>query len=85
MGLDDRRRRADRARQIADPATAVPPLVTALSDTNLDVRKAAVLASAPWAGAPEVTEALRSALTDTDADVRAHARHALTSQSHITA
>ncbi|MER6583168.1 HEAT repeat domain-containing protein [Nonomuraea sp. NPDC001023] len=51
--------------------------MAALSDGNLDVRKAAVLALAPWAAAPDVAAALRDALADTDADVRAHAGKAL--------
>ncbi|MFF0310005.1 fumarate reductase/succinate dehydrogenase flavoprotein subunit [Streptosporangium sp. NPDC004379] len=61
-----------------DPDEATGPLAAALADGNLDVRKAAVLALAPWAARPGVAEALRAALTDTDADVRAHARRALT-------
>ncbi|MFD0474811.1 HEAT repeat domain-containing protein [Nonomuraea thailandensis] len=69
---------AARCLAAADPATAAPPLVEALSDANLDVRKAAVVALGPWAGAAEVERALRGALGDTDADVRAYARRALT-------
>ncbi|MFD1935662.1 GntR family transcriptional regulator [Nonomuraea mangrovi] len=61
----------------ADRSTAVEPLVAALSDANLDVRKASVLALTPWAASPEVGAALRSVLTDADADVRAYARRAL--------
>ncbi|MEU7895083.1 fumarate reductase/succinate dehydrogenase flavoprotein subunit [Nonomuraea sp. NPDC049152] len=61
----------------ADRSTAVGPLVEALSDANLDVRKAVVLALTPWAASPEVGAALRSVLTDADADVRAYARRAL--------
>ncbi|MGW3349556.1 fumarate reductase/succinate dehydrogenase flavoprotein subunit [Nonomuraea rubra] len=73
---------AARCLAAADPATAAPPLVEALSDANLDVRKAAVVALGPWAGGTwagraEVSRALRGALDDTDADVRAYARRAL--------
>ncbi|GII90484.1 fumarate reductase/succinate dehydrogenase flavoprotein subunit [Sinosporangium siamense] len=62
----------------ADPATAEQPLVAALSDANIDVRKAAVLALTPRAAATDVAPALRAALTDSDADVRAYARKAIT-------
>ncbi|MEV0382065.1 fumarate reductase/succinate dehydrogenase flavoprotein subunit [Nonomuraea sp. NPDC050643] len=68
---------AARCLAAAEPATAAPPLVAALSDANLDVRKAAVLALTPWTASPEVADALRAALADTDADVRAYARKAL--------
>ena len=61
----------------ADPETAVGPLLGALADANLDVRKAAVLALTPWAARPEVADALRGATADSDADVRAYARRAL--------
>ena len=47
------------------------------ADPNLDVRKAAVLALTPWAARPEVADALRAALADSDADVRSYARKAL--------
>ncbi|GIH93521.1 fumarate reductase/succinate dehydrogenase flavoprotein subunit [Planobispora siamensis] len=60
-----------------DPQDAAGPLAEALTDGNLDVRKAAVLSLAPWAARPEVATALRGALADTDADVRAYARRAL--------
>ncbi|GGS71343.1 fumarate reductase/succinate dehydrogenase flavoprotein-like FrdA [Planobispora rosea] len=60
-----------------DPADAAGPLITALGDGNLDVRKAAVLALGPWATRPEVAAALRGALSDADADVRAYARRFL--------
>ncbi|MFC4529189.1 fumarate reductase/succinate dehydrogenase flavoprotein subunit [Sphaerisporangium dianthi] len=53
------------------------PLVQALADANLDVRKAAVLALTSWAAAPDVAAALDAALSDPDADVRAYARRAL--------
>ena len=61
----------------AGPETAVAPLLGALADANLDVRKAAVLALTPWAARPEVAAALRGATADSDADVRAYARRAL--------
>ncbi|MEU4579112.1 fumarate reductase/succinate dehydrogenase flavoprotein subunit [Nonomuraea sp. NPDC023979] len=68
---------AARCLAAAEAETACGPLAGALSDANLDVRKAAVLALSRWAGRPEVAEALRAALSDPDADVRAHARAAL--------
>ncbi|MFG1683276.1 fumarate reductase/succinate dehydrogenase flavoprotein subunit [Nonomuraea sp. NPDC049269] len=81
-GLDDQewqvRVGAVRCLAAADPATARRPLVGALADPNLDVRKAAVLALTPWAAATEVADALRTALADSDADVRSYARKALT-------
>ncbi|MEV0345578.1 fumarate reductase/succinate dehydrogenase flavoprotein subunit [Nonomuraea sp. NPDC050680] len=80
-GLDDQdwqvRVGAARCLAAADPATAMQPLVAALADPNLDVRKAAVLALTPWAAATEVADALRAALADSDADVRSYARKAL--------
>jgi HEAT repeat protein len=57
--------------------TGLAPLRSALVDTNLDVRKAAVQALARWSGDPAVDAALRAAGTDVDADVRARARAAL--------
>ncbi|GAA2208186.1 fumarate reductase/succinate dehydrogenase flavoprotein subunit [Nonomuraea monospora] len=69
---------AARCLAAADPAVAVGPLVGALADANLDVRKAAVVALGAWAGSAEVAGALRAVLDDTDADVRAYARRALT-------
>ncbi|MFI0418265.1 fumarate reductase/succinate dehydrogenase flavoprotein subunit [Spongiactinospora sp. 9N601] len=69
---------AARCLAAAGPRTATGPLVAALTDTNLDVRKAVVQALANWADQnPDVTTALRNALTDPDADVRAYARRAL--------
>jgi HEAT repeat protein len=57
---------------------AVTPLVVALGDGNLDVRKAAVQSLTQWASArPEVRDALRAVLDDPDADVRGYARLAL--------
>jgi HEAT repeat protein len=61
----------------ADRDTGGDPLRSALRDTNLDVRKAAVQALAPWSGDPTVDTALRAACDDIDADVRAYARAAL--------
>lgn len=69
---------AARCLAAAGPETAAAPLIVALSDANLDVRKAAVLALTRWAERAEVAAALRDALTDADADVRAYARRALT-------
>ena len=62
----------------AAPEAAVPPLVRALSDPHLDVRKAAVLALARWPEHPGAHDGLTSATADTDADVRAYARRAVT-------
>ncbi|MGN2639666.1 fumarate reductase/succinate dehydrogenase flavoprotein subunit [Nocardia takedensis] len=58
---------------------AVPPLAEALVDPHLDVRKAAVLALATWPEHESAAGALRGAVDDTDADVRAYARRALAS------
>ncbi|WP_147124096.1 HEAT repeat domain-containing protein, partial [Nocardia neocaledoniensis] len=59
----------------ADPELAAAPLLTAVSDPNLDVRKAAVRALAERiAERRDITTALRRALDDPDADVRAFAR-----------
>uniref|UniRef100_UPI000AC85A09 HEAT repeat domain-containing protein n=1 Tax=Nocardia xishanensis TaxID=238964 RepID=UPI000AC85A09 len=60
---------------VADPDLAAPRLISAVTDGNLDVRKAAVRGLAERiAERPEVTAALRTALEDPDADVRAFAR-----------
>jgi HEAT repeat protein len=48
-----------------------------LEDPNLDVRKAAVRALGRWKSDPLVVLALKRALDDTDADVRAYARMTL--------
>ncbi|GLZ32870.1 fumarate reductase/succinate dehydrogenase flavoprotein-like FrdA [Lentzea sp. NBRC 105346] len=53
------------------------PILPALSDVNLDVRKAAVRALTRWADRTPVALALKRALDDSDADVRAYARRAL--------
>jgi len=65
----------------AVPTVAVPTLSRALTDQHLDVRKAAVLTLTRWAESePAARDALRLALEDGDADVRAYARHALAAQ-----
>jgi HEAT repeat protein len=62
----------------AAPALAVEPLLAALDDENLDVRKAAVQSLSQWVGARgEVRQALMAVLDDPDADVRGYARLAL--------
>ncbi|WP_147944289.1 MULTISPECIES: fumarate reductase/succinate dehydrogenase flavoprotein subunit [Microbispora] len=68
---------AARGLAAADPERAGGPLVAALADPHLDVRKAAVLSLSGWAARPEVAAALHTALGDSDADVRAYARRAL--------
>ncbi|MEV0432009.1 fumarate reductase/succinate dehydrogenase flavoprotein subunit [Nocardia sp. NPDC050413] len=60
------------------PEVAVEPLRAALSDRHLDVRKAAVLSLSTWLDSPTALDALESAVTDPDADVRAYARRAVT-------
>ncbi|MBE3012034.1 fumarate reductase/succinate dehydrogenase flavoprotein subunit [Microbispora sp. NEAU-D428] len=72
---------AARGLAAADPALAVEPLVAALADPHLDVRKAAVLSLSGWAARPEVAAALHGALGDSDADVRAYARRALDAEA----
>ncbi|WP_159840002.1 fumarate reductase/succinate dehydrogenase flavoprotein subunit [Nocardia sp. CY41] len=64
----------------ADPDLAVPILAAALRDPHLDVRKAAVLSLSAWPDLPAAHDALRAAIDDTDADVRAYARRALATQ-----
>ncbi|QLL09501.1 fumarate reductase/succinate dehydrogenase flavoprotein subunit [Mycobacterium vicinigordonae] len=61
----------------ADAEFAVPRLADALGDAHLDVRKAAVLSLTRWADQSAARHALRIALKDNDADVRAYARLAL--------
>ena len=58
-------------------AIAVGPLVAAVSDPHANVRKAAVTALAPMRAYPGATEALHTAASDGDADVRAYARYAV--------
>lgn len=73
------RQGAARALAGARPEVAVPTLSRALEDRHLDVRKAAVLSLSRWAGSESAARrALTVALDDTDADVRAYARQALT-------
>jgi succinate dehydrogenase/fumarate reductase flavoprotein subunit/HEAT repeat protein len=71
--------RVGAARALAGAAAdiAVPRLSEALTDPHLDVRKAAVLSLTRWADKPAARDALRVALKDSDADVRAYARRAL--------
>jgi succinate dehydrogenase/fumarate reductase flavoprotein subunit/HEAT repeat protein len=68
---------AARCLAAAAQETAVEPLTAALADANLDVRKAVVLALTRWAATPHAAAALRTALADPDADVRAYARRAI--------
>lgn len=56
---------------------ATEPLTTALADVHPDIRKAAVLTLSSWPESESARLALRTALDDTDADVRAYARRAL--------
>ncbi|MBU9764862.1 fumarate reductase/succinate dehydrogenase flavoprotein subunit [Mycobacterium sp. TNTM28] len=72
------RQGAARALAGAQPEVAVPTLARALDDQHLDVRKAAVLSLSRWADSESTArQALTVALEDSDADVRAYARHAL--------
>jgi succinate dehydrogenase/fumarate reductase flavoprotein subunit/HEAT repeat protein len=69
---------AARALSGVAPEIAVPSLSRTLSDSHLDVRKAAVLSLTRWAASEQAArEALGLALADADADVRAYARRAL--------
>ncbi|MCZ4558247.1 fumarate reductase/succinate dehydrogenase flavoprotein subunit [Rhodococcus maanshanensis] len=72
------RQGAARALAGALPENAVPALETALGDVHLDVRKAAVLTLTTWTEDPAAQQVLRIAIDDSDADVRAYARRALT-------
>ncbi|MEU4619970.1 fumarate reductase/succinate dehydrogenase flavoprotein subunit [Actinoplanes sp. NPDC023801] len=70
---------AAKALAAAPPEVAVPPLLTAAGDPNLDVRRAAIRALAGWPDHPGVATVLHTAATeDPDADVRAWARRART-------
>ncbi|MWA01179.1 fumarate reductase/succinate dehydrogenase flavoprotein subunit [Actinomadura sp. LD22] len=71
--------RAGAARGLAgaDPGVASVPLIKALDDPHLDVRKAAVIALSAHPRTAETVEALSAARSDPDADVRAYARRAL--------
>ncbi|MEV4258489.1 HEAT repeat domain-containing protein, partial [Spirillospora sp. NPDC049652] len=72
------RRRAAMALAFADPEVAIQPLVRALRDRIVDVRRAAVQSLEQWAPAnPEVLTALTEALADSDPGVRTQARWAL--------
>ncbi|QNI06639.1 fumarate reductase/succinate dehydrogenase flavoprotein subunit [Mycobacterium kubicae] len=68
---------AARALAGAPADDAIPRLSEAVCDAHLDVRKAAVLSLTRWADHPAARDALRIALKDNDADVRAYARRAL--------
>ncbi|MEU1981401.1 fumarate reductase/succinate dehydrogenase flavoprotein subunit [Nocardia sp. NPDC019395] len=61
----------------AEPVDAVPALAATLTDRHLDVRKAAVLTLTTWHKYGPARLALREAVDDPDADVRAYARRAL--------
>ncbi|WP_435590674.1 fumarate reductase/succinate dehydrogenase flavoprotein subunit [Nocardia sp. bgisy118] len=61
----------------AAPEPAIPVLAEALLDPHLDVRKAAVLSLSTWRTDESAREALKRAIDDTDADVRAYARRAV--------
>ncbi|ORV43260.1 oxidoreductase [Mycobacterium conspicuum] len=77
------RQGAVRALSGAEAELAIPGLTDALSDAHLDVRKSAVLSLTRWAGEHAARDALRIALKDSDADVRAYARRALDSVSSV--
>lgn len=61
----------------ADPVPAITALTEALLDPHLDVRKAAVLTLTTWPDHGSAHDALKQAVDDIDADVRAYARRAL--------
>ncbi|MQY26812.1 fumarate reductase/succinate dehydrogenase flavoprotein subunit [Nocardia aurantia] len=69
---------AARGHTALGPGSAPEPLRPALTDPHPDVRKAAVLTLADWPAHPAARTALESVLDDSDADVRAYARRALT-------
>jgi HEAT repeat protein len=72
------RRRAVRALSRARPEAAVQPLIKALGDRTVDVRRAAVQALEHWAADhPEVVTALTETLADPDPGVRTQARWSL--------
>ncbi|WP_051468196.1 HEAT repeat domain-containing protein [Actinomadura oligospora] len=74
------RRRAALALAFAAPDVAVQPLVRALRDRIVDVRRAAVQSLEQWVPThPEVLTALTEALSDSDPGVRTQARWALSS------
>jgi HEAT repeat protein len=70
---------AAQALAAAGPQLALASLGGAAADPHADVRKAVVIGLAGQAGLPAARDILHAALGDTDADVRAHARHALAS------
>jgi HEAT repeat protein len=69
--------RVGAAGALAAATAPQPALIGATADPHPDVRKAAVISLTTWSRQPDVRQVLHTALTDTDADVRAHARHAL--------
>lgn len=72
------RRHAVRALAKARPDVAVRPLIKALHDRTVDVRRAAVQALEQWAADnPEVVTALTETLADPDPGVRTQARWSL--------
>lgn len=72
------RQSAARALGSAEEAVAAGPLVAASTDDNLDVRKAAVQSLAAFkSDSPQIRDALHTATSDPDADVRAYARMGL--------
>ncbi|TDB76384.1 hypothetical protein E1264_38620 [Actinomadura sp. KC216] len=80
--LDDPSRQVRRTAAVAlaqgDPDGAVPPLIRALRDRTVDVRRAAVRSLEQWAAdRPEVLAALTEALDDPDPGVRTQIRWAL--------
>jgi succinate dehydrogenase/fumarate reductase flavoprotein subunit/HEAT repeat protein len=70
---------AAQALAAAGPRLALAGLGDAAADPHADVRKAAVIGLATRARLPAARHILHAALDDTDADVRAYARHALAS------
>ena len=71
------RRGAADALGSSDTERATGALIHALSDAHLDVRKSAARSLVARSADPEVADALRAALSDSDADVRAFARQAV--------
>lgn len=71
------RKRAALALGAADYDVAVAPLVRALRDRIVDVRRAAVQSLETWASDPYVITALTESLNDPDPGVRTQARWAL--------
>ncbi|RFS85458.1 fumarate reductase/succinate dehydrogenase flavoprotein subunit [Actinomadura spongiicola] len=68
---------AARGLAAASPDLAADPLVKALDDPHQDVRKAAVISLGAFRDVAAVRDALDAARDDSDADVRAYARLAL--------